>query len=76
MALEKTLESSLDCKKIKPVHPKGNQPWLFIWRTDGKAEALILQPLDEKGQVTEKDSDAGKEWGQAEKEMAEDEMIR
>ena len=56
MVLEKTLESPLDCKEIQPVHPKGNQSWIFIGRTD--AEALILWPLDVKGRLTGKDPDA------------------
>ena len=63
--LEKTLESPLDCKEIKPVNPKGNQPWIFIGRTD--AEAPILWPPDAKRQLTGKDPDAGKDWGQEEK---------
>ena len=60
-------KSSLDCKKIKPVNPEGNQPWLFIKRTDTEAEAPILWPPDAKSQLIEKDSDAGKDWGQKEK---------
>ena len=60
MALEKTLESPLDCKEIQPVHPKGNQPRIFIVRTDAEAEATILWPPDAKNQLTGKDSDAGK----------------
>ena len=59
MVLEKTLESPLDCKEIQPVHPKGNQPCIFIGRTDAEAEALILWPPDAKSQLTGKDSDAG-----------------
>ena len=61
MVLEKTLESSLDCK-IKPVHPKGNQLWLFIGRTDAGAEAPILWPPDVKSWLMGKDPDAGKDW--------------
>ena len=61
---EKTLESPLDCKKIQPVHPKGNQSWIFIGRTDDEAETPILWPLDAKNWLTGKDSDAGKDWRQ------------
>ena len=64
VVLEKTLESSLDWKEIKPVHPKINRPWIFIGRTDAKAEAPILWPPDVKRQLIGKDSDAGKYWGQ------------
>ena len=60
VVLGKTLESPLDCKEIKPVNPKGNQPWIFIGRTDAEAEATILWPPDAKNQLTGKDSDAGK----------------
>ena len=73
VVLEKTLVSPLDCK-IKPVNPKGNQPWIFIERTD--AEAPVLWPPDAKNQLIGKDPDAGKGWRQEEKGMAEDEMIR
>ena len=72
--LKKTLESPLDCKEIKPVNPKGNQSWIFIGRTDAEAEALILWAPDAKNQLTGKDPEAGKEWGQEEKGMTE-EMI-
>ena len=65
MVLEKTLESSLDCKEIKPVNPKGNQSWIFIESTD--AEALILWPLDAKNLLIAKDPAAGKDWRQEEK---------
>ena len=61
---EKTLESPLDCKQIKPVHPKGNQSWIFIGRTDDEAEAPILWPPDAKSWLIRKDSDAGKDWRQ------------
>ena len=71
--LKKTLESPLDCKEIKPAHPKGNQSRIFIGRTD--AEAPILWLLDAKSRLTGKDPDAGKEWGQEEKGMTEDEMV-
>ena len=63
MVLEKTLESPLDCKDIKPVNPKGNQPSIFIERTDAEAEAPILWPPDVKSQLTGKDPDAGKVEG-------------
>ena len=62
VVLEKTLKSYLDCKEIKPVHPKGNQPWLFTGRTDTEAEALILWLPDVKNWLTGKDPDAGKDW--------------
>ena len=74
--LEKTLESSLDSKEIKSVNSKGNQPWLFIERTDTEAEAPILWPPDAKSWLIGKDSDAEKDWRQKEKREAEDEMIR
>ena len=67
-----TLESLLDNKEIKPVDPKGNQPWIFIGRTDAKAEAPVLWPLDAKSWLIGKDPDAGKDWGQEEKRMTED----
>ena len=73
VVLEKTLESPLDCKDIKPVNPKGNQSWIFIGGTD--AEAPILWPHDMKNWLTGKDPDAGKHWGQEEKETTEDEII-
>ena len=69
---EKTLESPLDCKEIKPVNPKGNQPWIFIGRTDIEAEAPILWPPDAKNQLIRKDPDAGKDGGQ-EKGVTENE---
>ena len=72
VVLEKTLESPLQCKEIKPVNPKGNQPWIFIGRTE--AEAPILWPPDEKNRLTGKDPEAGKDWRQ-EKGTTEDEMI-
>ena len=75
MVLEKTVESSLDCKEIQPVHPKGNQSWIFIGRTDAEAEVLILWPPDAKSLLTEKDPDAGKDRRQEEKGMTEDEMV-
>ena len=73
--LEKTLESPLDSKEIKPVNPKGNQPWIFIGRTDAETEAPILWPPDEKNQFIGKDFDAGKNWGREEKVGTEDEMV-
>ena len=73
--LEKTLESCLDSKEIKPVHPKGTQSWILIGRTDAKAETPILWPSDGKNQLIGKDSDAGKVWRQEEKGMTEDEMV-
>ena len=73
--LEKTLESPLDCKEIQPVHPKGDQSWVFIGRTDVEAETPILWPPDEKNWVIWKDPDAGRDWGQEEKETTEDEMV-
>ena len=73
--LEKTLESPLDCKEIKPVNPKGNQSWIFIGRTDIEVEAPILWPPDGKNWLTGKDPDAGKDWRQEEKGMTEDEMV-
>ena len=65
--LDKTLESPLDSEEIKPVNPKGNQPWIFIGRTDAEAEAPILWPPNAKSWLTGKDSDVGKDWGQEEK---------
>ena len=73
--LEKTLDSPLDCKEIKPVNPKGNQSWIFIGRTDTEAEASILWPPDVESWLNRKDPDAGKDWGQEEKGMTEDEMV-
>ena len=75
MVLEKTLESSLDSKEIKPVHPKGNQSWIFIVRTDAKAETPILWPPYVKNWFIGKDPDVGKDWRQEEKGMTEDEMV-
>ena len=69
VVLEKTLESPLDCKEIKPVSPKENQPWIFIGRTDAEAETLVLWPPDEKNWFIGKDPDDGKDWGQEEKGM-------
>ena len=76
LVLEKILESPSDSKEIKPVNPKGNQPWIFIGRTGAEAEAPILWPPDAKSWLIGKDPDAGKDWGQEEKGTTEDEMIR
>ena len=73
--LEKTLESPLDCKEIKPVNPKRNQSWIFIGRTDVEAEAPILWPRDVKNWLLGEDSNAGKDWRQKEKGTTEDEMV-
>ena len=74
MVFEKTLESPLDFKEIQPVHPKGDQSWVFIGRTDAEAETPILWPPRAKSWFIGKDPDAGRDWGQEEKEMTEDEM--
>ena len=74
VVLEKTLESPLDCKEIQPVQSKGDQSWVFIGRTDAKAETPIFWPPHEKSWLIGKDSDAGRDWGQEEKGMTEDEM--
>ena len=74
VVLEKTLASPLDCKEIQPVHPKGDQSWVFIRRTDADAETLILWPPHAKSWLIGKDSDAGRDWGQEEKGTTEDEM--
>ena len=74
VVLEKTLENPLDCRKIQPVHPKGDQSWVFIGRTDAKAETPILWPPHAKSWLIGKDSDIGRDWGQEEKGMTEDEM--
>ena len=74
VVLEKTLESPLDCKEIKPVNPKGNQSWILVGRTDAKAETPILWPPHAKIWLIGKDSDAGRDWGQEEKGMTENEM--
>ena len=72
--VEKTLESPLDCKELQPVHPKGNQSWIFIGRTEAEAEIPILWPPDAKNWLFRKDPDAGKDWRQEEKGTTEDEM--
>ena len=74
VVLEKTLESPLDCKEIQPVHPKGNQSWIFIGRTDAESKTPILWPPDVKNQLIGKDPNAGKDWRQ-EKGVTEDEMV-
>ena len=75
VVLEKTLESPLDCKEIQPVHPKGNQSWIFIGRTDAEAETPILGPPDAKSWLIWKDPDVGKDWGQEEKGTTEEETV-
>ena len=74
VVLEKTLKSPLDCKEIQPVHPKGNQSWIYIRKTD--AEAPILRPPDVKSWLIRKDPDAWKDWRQEEKRTTEDKMVR
>ena len=75
MVLEKALESPLDQKEIQPVHPKGDQPWVFIGRTDAETETPVLWPPHAKSWFIGKDPDAGRDWGQEEKGMTEDEMV-
>ena len=74
VVLEKTLESPRDCNEIQPVHPKGDKPWVFIGRTDAEAETSVLWPPHEKSWLIGKDPDAGRDWGQEEKGLTEDEM--
>ena len=74
MVLWKTLESPLDCKEIQPVHSKGDQSWVYIGRTDAKAETPVLWPPHAKSGLIGEDPDAGRDWGQEEKETTEDEM--
>ena len=74
MVLEKILESPLNCKEIQPVHPKGDQSWVFIGRTDAETETPILWPPHAKSRLIGKDPDAGRDWGQEEKGTTEDEM--
>ena len=74
MVLEKTVESPLDCKETQTIHSKGDQPWVFFGRNDAKAETPVLWPSHTKSCLTGKDSDAGRDWGQEEKGMMEDEM--
>ena len=73
--LEKTLESPLDWNEIQPVHPKGDQYWIFIWKTDAEAETPILWPPDAKNRLIWKDPDAGKDWKWEEKGTTGDEMV-
>ena len=75
VVLEKTLESLLDCKEIQPVHSEGDQPWVFIGRTDVEAETPVFWPPDAKNWLIRKDPDAGQDWRQEEKGMTEDEMV-
>ena len=75
VVLEKTLETTLDCKEIKPVNPKGNQSWIFTGRTDAEAEAPVLWVHDVKNRLIGKDPDAGKDWGQEENGVTENEMV-
>ena len=75
VVLAKTLESPLDCKEIKLVNPRGNQPLIFIGRTDTEVEAPTLWPPDARSQLIGKDPDAGKDWGQEEKGMTKDKMV-
>ena len=75
VVLEKTLESPLDCKEIQPVHPEGDQYWVFIGRTDAEAETPVLWPPDVKSWIIWKDPDASKDWKWEEKGMTEDEMV-
>ena len=75
VVLEKTLESPLDCKEIQPVHPKGNQSWVFIGRTEAEAETPLLWPPDAQSWLIWKDPVAGKDWRQEEKGTTEDEMV-
>ena len=75
VVLEKTLESSLDCKEIQAVHPKGDQSWVFIGRTDAEAETPILWPPHAKSWLTGKDPDTGRDWVQEEKGMIEDRWL-
>ena len=75
VVLEKTLESPLDCKEIQPVHPKGNQSWIFFGRTEVEAETLVLWPPDAESWLIWKDPDAGKDWRQEEKGTTKDEIV-
>ena len=75
VVLEKTLESPWDCKKIQPVHPQGDQSWVFIGGTDVEAETPLLWPPDAKSWLIWKDPDVGKDWKQEEKGMTEDEVV-
>ena len=74
VVFQKTLESPLDCKEMQPIHPKGDQPWVFIGRTDADAETPKVWPLHGKSWLSGKDLDSGRDWGQEEEGMTEDEM--
>ena len=74
VVLEKTLQSPLDCKEIQPVHPKGDQSWVFIGRTDAEAETSVLWPPHAKSWLTGEDPDAGRDWGQEEQGATKDKM--
>ena len=76
VVLEKTLENPLNSKEIKPVNPKGNQPWIFTGRTDAETEVPVLQPLNAKSQLMGRNPDAGKDWSQKEMGVVEDEIIQ
>ena len=76
LVLEKTLESPLDSEEIKPLNPKGNQPWILVGRTDAEAEVPIIWLPDAKSRLTGKDPDAGKDWRQKEKTVIGDKMVR
>ena len=75
VVLERTFENPLDCKEIQPVHPKGDQSWVFIGRTDAEAETPVLWPPHAKSWLIGKDPDTGKDWAQEEKRTTEDEMV-
>ena len=75
VVLKNTLEGPLDCKEVQPVHPKGDQSWVFVGRTDVEAETPVLWPPDAKSWLIWKDPDAGKDWRQEEKGKTEDEMV-
>ena len=75
VVLEKPLESPLDCKKVQPVHPKGDQSWVYIGSTDAKDETPVLWPPHGKSWLIGKDPDAGRDWGQEEKGMTEDRWL-
>ena len=75
VVLEKTLESLLDCKEIQPIHPQGNQSWIFIGRTNVEAETPIIWTPDAKDWLIGKEPDAGKDWRQEKKGMTQDEMV-
>ena len=75
VALEKTLESTLDCKEIQPVHPEADQSWVFTGKTDAKAETPVLWPPHAKSWLVGKDPDAGRDWGKEEMGMTENEMV-